>query len=84
MALHENKKPTRLTQALLEKAKEMKKAGILTSEAYRKITMRHLGPEDGVRSRTANRGRYQAIPVIFSGSSIIFQRSKLTTEALPT
>ncbi|MEW6657343.1 MAG: helix-turn-helix domain-containing protein [Thermodesulfobacteriota bacterium] len=41
-----NKKPTRLTQALLETAKDMQQAGILTDEAYGKITMRHLGVKD--------------------------------------
>ena len=38
-----NKKPARLTQALLETAKDMQQAGILDEAAYRKITMRHLG-----------------------------------------
>jgi len=41
-----NKKPGRLTQALLETAKDMQQAGILTDEAYGKITMRHLGVKD--------------------------------------
>ena len=41
-----NKQPTRLTQALLETAKDMQQAGILTDEAYGKITMRHLGIKD--------------------------------------
>jgi putative transcriptional regulator len=41
-----NKKPTRLTQALLETAKDMQQAGILTDEAYGKITMRHLSVKD--------------------------------------
>ncbi|MBM4288860.1 MAG: helix-turn-helix domain-containing protein [Deltaproteobacteria bacterium] len=40
------KKTTRLTQALLETANDMHKAGILTDEAYGKITMRHLRTED--------------------------------------
>ncbi|MDQ5988500.1 MAG: hypothetical protein CSYNP_04260 [Syntrophus sp. SKADARSKE-3] len=38
-----NNKPSRLTQALLETAKDMKNAGILDKEAYEIITMRHLG-----------------------------------------
>ena len=37
-----NKKPSRLTQALLETAKDMRSAGILDEAAYTKITMRHL------------------------------------------
>lgn len=40
-----NKKPTQLTQALLETAKDMRQAGILDEAAYRKIT-HHLGVED--------------------------------------
>ena len=41
-----HKQPNRLTQALLETAKDMQQAGILTDEAYGKITMRHLGVKD--------------------------------------
>ncbi len=37
------KKPSRLTRALLETAKDMREGGILDSAAYKKITMRHLG-----------------------------------------
>ncbi|HBA87635.1 MAG TPA: transcriptional regulator [Geobacter sp.] len=37
-----NKKRSRLTEALLETAKDMKNAGILGETAYEKITMRHL------------------------------------------
>ena len=38
-----NSKPNRLTEAMLETAKDMKDAGILKETAYTKITMRHLG-----------------------------------------
>lgn len=41
-----NKKYSRLTQALLETAKDMKTAGLLDKRAYGKITMRHLGVKD--------------------------------------
>lgn len=41
-----NKKYSRLTQALLETAKDMKSAGILDKGAYGKITMRHLGVKE--------------------------------------
>jgi putative transcriptional regulator len=37
------RKPTRLTKALLETAKDMRQGGILDEAAYDKITMRHLG-----------------------------------------
>src|ERR1700738_4150399 len=38
----EKKKPRRLTKALLETAKDMRKGGIIDAAAYKKITMRHL------------------------------------------
>jgi putative transcriptional regulator len=41
-----HKKPGRLTQALLETAKDMQQAEILSDEAYGKITMRHFGAKD--------------------------------------
>lgn len=39
----EKNKPSRLTQALLETAKDMKNADLLSKANYEKITMRHLG-----------------------------------------
>jgi putative transcriptional regulator len=36
-------KPSRLTRALLETAKDMRDGGVLTEPAYEKITLRHLG-----------------------------------------
>lgn len=42
----ENKKTSRLTEALLETAKDMKDVGILGEAAYKRITMRHLGIKD--------------------------------------
>jgi hypothetical protein len=41
-----NKKPTHLTQALLETVDDMKRAGIMDEEAYGKITNRHHGIKD--------------------------------------
>jgi putative transcriptional regulator len=43
MATEEKNKPSRLTKALLETAKDMRDGGILDESAYKKITMRHLG-----------------------------------------
>ncbi|MBF0476573.1 MAG: helix-turn-helix domain-containing protein [Deltaproteobacteria bacterium] len=40
------KKPSRLTQALLETAEDMHSVGLLDQAAYEKITMRHLGIKD--------------------------------------
>lgn len=42
----EKNKPSRLTKALLEKAKDMKDAGVLGKGDYEKITMRHLSLKD--------------------------------------
>ena len=39
-------KSSRLTQALLETAKDMRDVGILGKTAYEKITLRHLGMKD--------------------------------------
>jgi len=39
----EKNKPSRLTQALLETAKDMKDADLLNKANYEKITMRHIG-----------------------------------------
>lgn len=37
------RKPTRLTKAMLETARDMRQGGILDEAAYDKITLRHLG-----------------------------------------
>jgi len=39
----EKKKPSRLTKALLETARDMREGGILDAVCYKKITLRHLG-----------------------------------------
>lgn len=41
-----NNQTSRLTEALLETAKDMRDTGILGEAAYEKITMRHLGTKD--------------------------------------
>jgi putative transcriptional regulator len=40
---NETKRPSRLTRALLETAKDMRDGGVLSEPAYEKITLRHLG-----------------------------------------
>ena len=37
------KQPSRLTQALLETADDMRRAGVIDAAAHEKITLRHLG-----------------------------------------
>lgn len=39
------KTPSRLREAILETAEGMHRAGIMDETTYRKITLRHLGPE---------------------------------------
>jgi putative transcriptional regulator len=41
-----NKKPGRLTEAMLETAKDMRQVGVLDEATYAKITMRHLGVKE--------------------------------------
>jgi putative transcriptional regulator len=40
-----NKKPSRLTQALLETADDMRRSGVMDAMTHAKITLRHLGGE---------------------------------------
>ena len=47
-----NKKPSRLAQAMLEMAEDMRSAGILDEAAYEKITIRHLGVKDKAELET--------------------------------
>jgi len=44
----ENKKPSRLTKAMLETAKDMRHAGLINEADYGKITLRHLGMKEKV------------------------------------
>jgi putative transcriptional regulator len=48
-----DKNPRRLTQALLETAKEMHGSGTLDDAAYDKITMRHVGKKTGTKGIAA-------------------------------
>lgn len=41
--MRKNKKNSRLTNALLETAEDMRRAGVLDAPAHEKITLRHLG-----------------------------------------
>ena len=44
--MKKNSKPSRLTRAILETAKDMKQAGIMDEVTCAKITMRHLGAKE--------------------------------------
>jgi putative transcriptional regulator len=46
-----NKKPSRLAQAMLETAKDMRQAGLLDKKAFAKITMRHLGVKEKTKDK---------------------------------
>lgn len=39
------KKPSRLREAILETAEDMRRAGIMSEPTFRKITLRQLGPD---------------------------------------
>jgi len=49
--VRKNKKPSRLAQAMLETAKDMREASLLDKGAYAKITMRHLGLKGKVEGK---------------------------------
>ena len=44
MGVAKSKKLSRLSEALLEMAGDLHRVGIMDDAAYRKITIRHLGP----------------------------------------
>lgn len=50
----ETKKPSRLAQALLETAKDMRQAGLMDEATYDKITMRHLGVKEKAKVEPLN------------------------------
>jgi putative transcriptional regulator len=43
--LTNKKKPSRLSEAILEMAADQHRVGIMDDATYRKITLRHLGPQ---------------------------------------
>jgi hypothetical protein len=45
------KKPSPLTKAVLETARDLHEAGILDASAHEKIIMRHLGRSDSCQAR---------------------------------
>ena len=45
------KKLSRLEEALLETAGDMRRVGIMSDDSYRKILVRHLGPDAPNTSR---------------------------------
>ena len=46
-----DKKPSRLAQAMLETAEDMRQVGLLDETVYAKITMRHLGVKEKVEGK---------------------------------
>lgn len=50
-----NKKMSRLTEALLETAKDMNNVGLLEEAAYEEITMRHLEMTDTAERDSSQR-----------------------------
>jgi putative transcriptional regulator len=60
MMTRQKKKPSRLTQALMETAKDMLDGQILDTAGYEKITMRHLG-DVGARAKPLSGGDIRTI-----------------------
>ena len=49
--IRKNKTTHRLTQAMLETARDMRQAGFLDKASYEKITMRHLGVKKRIEAK---------------------------------
>ena len=50
--MKQNKKPSRLSKAIVEMAKDMRSGDMLDEETYKKITSRHLGLKEKVNVET--------------------------------
>ena len=65
-------KKTRLTKALLETAKDLKRAGILAEPAYSKITKRHLGAKDAPKTHPLSADEIRDLRVRAKMSQAVF------------
>jgi putative transcriptional regulator len=68
------KKPSRLTQALLETAEGMRKSGLLDGPTYDKITMRHLGPDNTPKATPTTAAQIRALRERAKMSQAVFAR----------
>jgi putative transcriptional regulator len=63
-----------LTKALLETARDMRKAGVLDAAAYQKITMRHLGAKDSPRVAPVTPAQIRTMRARAKMSQAVFAR----------
>jgi putative transcriptional regulator len=68
------KRPSRLTEALLETAEGMRKAGLLDARTYGKITLRHLGPESTPKVTPMTGAQIRALRARAKMSQAVFAR----------
>ena len=68
------RKPSRLTDALLETAADMRKTGIMNNAGYAKITMRHLGKDLTAQIEPVSADEIRAIRERTRMSQAVFAR----------
>jgi putative transcriptional regulator len=68
------KKTSALTEALLETADDMRKAGILGAKALEKITMRHLGSKISPKASPVTAHQIRAMRARANMSQAVFAR----------
>ena len=74
MATKKKKRPSRLAKALIETAGGMHRAGLLDDATYRKITLRHLGPNDATRAAPITGGQIRRMRERANMSQAVFAR----------
>lgn len=65
---------SRLTSAILETARDMRKSGLLSKAAHDKITLRHLGTADVSKAATLSGAQIRAIREQANLSQAVFAR----------
>jgi putative transcriptional regulator len=70
----EKKKPNRLTKALLETARDMRRGKLLDDAAYAKITMRHLGENEVPKAEPITGEEIRALRETAHLSQAVFAR----------
>src|SRR6266849_1193331 len=68
------KKPSRLTKALLETANDMRRAGILDSASQEKITLRHLGGKANIIAKPISGNEIRSLRERAHLSQAVFAR----------
>jgi putative transcriptional regulator len=66
------KKTSRLTRALIETAKDMRKVGLLDQAAHEKITLRHLGPKNTPKVAAISPGQIRSMRTRAKMSQAVF------------